>query len=124
MADKLPKQPKATRAKRNVPAASLANLKPIKPGEVRNPTGRSGWDGEGGFSLKTSFKNYMKNAPPGAIEGIWAGLIMQAHQGNTNAVKMLVELIGEQVNDNVSQIAIETLNAIILPNKVIKDNEE
>ena len=100
-----PKIPRDT--KKKMSPKSLANLKlgQQKAGEPSHSPGRKGWDGNGGHSLKTSFKTYLKNCPPGAVDEVWRGLINQAQSGNTNAIKMLVELSGEQVNDKVMEIA-------------------
>lgn len=86
---------------------SLANLElgKFRVGDGHKSPGRKGFDGNGGYSLKTSFKNYIRNCPPGAVDEVWRGLINQAQSGNTNAIKMLVELSGEQVNDKVMEIA-------------------
>jgi hypothetical protein len=102
MKDKEPKEPKIPsdiKIKKKISPNSLANLQ--KPGEPSNSPGRGGWDGNGGTSLKQSYKNYMKNLPEGAVNAVWQGLLFASQSGNTNAIKMLVELSGQQVNDKL-----------------------
>ena len=71
----------------------------IKPGEVKNPYGRKGKDGTGGVSLKKEFKAYLNRLSVAERDAVWTGLYTKAMLGDVPALKMLVELNGEQVNE-------------------------
>ena len=108
-------------SRRKLSAKELANLKPMKKGDpCRGPNGRKGNDGKGGVSLKTEFKQWLNATPKADRDGIWFGLMQKAKSGDERAIKLWVELNGEVVNDQQAMI-VETLNAIILPNKIIKN---
>ena len=83
----------------NLNPASLANLKPIAKGECRNPYGRKGKDGTGGITLKGEFRDYIKNATKEQRDAVWVGLWNKAMSGDVAAIKLWVELNGEQVNE-------------------------
>lgn len=106
---------------KKVSAKSLANLKPQKKGEpAHNPNGRKGADGTGGLSLKNKFRKYMQSLSPEAHDAIWFGLIAQAQNGNTAAIKMIIELGGEQVNDQLIEMDSDKPNITI---KIIDSKE-
>lgn len=79
----------------NPTAKSIANLKPIKPGEVRNPWGRSGKDGNQGFSLKYTFKRFLQDLTPDKIELIWKALYAKSLEGDTKSIELMVKLNDE-----------------------------
>lgn len=88
----------------NLNPASLANLvKPIEKGEVRNPYGRKGKDGKGGITLKGEFRNYIQNISKEERDAVWLGLYTRAMSGDVAAIKLWVELNGEQVNEQLVQ---------------------
>lgn len=77
----------------------------IKPGEVKNPYGRKGKNGTGGVSLRTEFKAYLNRLSVDERDAVWAGLYNKAMLGDVPALKMLVELNGEQVNEQKIEAA-------------------
>lgn len=80
--------------------ASLANLvPPVAKGEVRNKFGRKGKDGTGGITLKGEFKKYIQNISEDERNAVWTGLYTKAMLGDVAAIKLWVELNGEQVNE-------------------------
>lgn len=81
--------------------ASLANLRPIKEGEVKNKFGRKGKSGTGGLSLKGEFRDYIQNATKEQRDAVWVGLWNKAMSGDVAAIKLWVELNGERVVDDV-----------------------
>lgn len=96
---KLPKGP-GSGAKKAPPALLAANVDTrIKPGEVKNPYGRKGKDGQGGVSLKHEFKAFLNRLSVDERDAVWNGLYMKAMTGDVPALKMLVELNGEVVNE-------------------------
>lgn len=105
-------------APRTVPAASLANLIPIQPGEVRNKYGRAGKDGTGGFSLKATLKNYLNNLPKAEKDNFFSGLYRKVREGDVAAIKLIAELNGEMVTQVEVQNA---LGCVILPPKAPKE---
>lgn len=87
----------------NLNPASLANLKSIEKGEVRNPHGRKGKDGKGGITLKGEFRDYIQSATKEQRDAVWIGLWNKAMSGDVAAIKLWVELNGEQVNEQLVQ---------------------
>lgn len=88
----------------NLNPKSLANLvDPIKPGEVRNPYGRKGKDGKGGITLKGEFRDYIKSISAEERNAVWIGLYTKAMLGDVAAIKLWVELNGEQINEQLVQ---------------------
>lgn len=86
----------------NISPASLANLvPPVAKGEVRNPHGRKGKDGTGGITLKGEFRDFIKRVSRDERDAVWIGLMTKAMQGDTQAIKLWVELNGEQVNEQL-----------------------
>lgn len=86
----------------NISPASLANLvPPVAKGEVRNPHGRKGKDGTGGITLKGEFRDFIKRVSKDERDAVWIGLMTKAMQGDTQAIKLWVELNGEVVNEQV-----------------------
>lgn len=81
--------------------AGIANLNPVKKGEVRNPYGRKGANGAGGFSLKESYRRYLSTLDEDAQNAVWTGLYLKACGGDVPAIKLFVELNGEIVNEQV-----------------------
>jgi len=96
---KLPKGPGS--GARKAPDAFLEAGKDtqIKPGEVKNPYGRKGKDGTGGVSLKNEFKSYLNRLSQSERDAVWTGLFTKAMLGDVPALKMWVELNGEQINE-------------------------
>lgn len=86
---------------KNLNPAGLANLKPATKGEVRNPAGRKGKDGTGGFSLKESYRRFLSTMDQDAQNAVWSGLYLKACGGDVPAIKLFVELNGEIVNEQV-----------------------
>ena len=86
---------------KRVNPASLANLKPNKGGEVANIYGRRGKSGTGGLSLKNEFKKFITNISEDERNAVWTGLYTKAMLGDVAAIKLWVELNGEQVNEQV-----------------------
>lgn len=81
-----------------------SKLIPVKKGDPgRNPYGRKGADGTGGFSLLTSYRKYIENAPPEAISAIWQGLIFKAQAGDTKAIELLLRMRNESILPTVDQ---------------------
>lgn len=85
----------------NLNPAGLANLKPVVKGEVRNPAGRKGKDGKGGFSLKESYRRYLSTLDENAQNAVWTGLYLKATTGDVPAIKLFVEMNGELVNEQI-----------------------
>lgn len=79
----------------------IANLKPVVKGEVRNKYGRKGKDGNGGFSLKESYRKFLSTLDEDAQNAVWTGLYIKATSGDVSAIKLFVEMNGEIVNEQV-----------------------
>lgn len=89
----------------NKPSAkSLANLRPAQKGEVRNPWGTKGKNGDS-LRLKQSYRDFMTNISDKDKIAVWQGLLDEGKKGNVAAIKMLIELGGEQVNDRLTEMA-------------------
>lgn len=101
-----PNGPKKFKIRRgNVPSAnSLANLRPAKKGDVRNPWGSKGKNGDA-LTLKRSYREYMNALSDADKMGVWHGLLEEGKKGNVAAIKMMIELGGEQVNDRLTEMA-------------------
>jgi hypothetical protein len=95
---------------------SLSNLRPIVSGEVRNSWGRNGKDGNGGMSLKSSYKEYINKLPNTEHDKIWSGLFQKCRSGDVAAIRLLVELNDEQINEKMV-ISGNGLGVVILPQK-------
>lgn len=81
--------------------AGLANLKPVQKGECRNPWGRKGKQGDGGLSLKESYRKFLNHLSEDEQNAVWMGLYTKAMLGDVQAIKLFVEMNGEQVNEQV-----------------------
>lgn len=102
---------------------SLANLKPCKPGEARNPWGLHGKDGTKGFSLKENYRMWLSKLNEKDRAEIWKGLYLKAIKGDINAIKLLVSLNDENPDFTDKDATTDGSNiTIVLPNK--KNNEE
>lgn len=75
----------------------------IQKGEIKNPWGRKGKDGNGGVSLKNEFKAFLNRLSQDDRDAVWAGLFSKAMMGDVPALKMWVELNGEQINEQLVQ---------------------
>lgn len=69
-----------------------------KPGNNLNPWGRTGKDGTKGFSLKSSYKRWLKTLPPEEQNKVWSGLFLKAKRGDIAAIKLFIELNDEVIN--------------------------
>jgi hypothetical protein len=76
-------------------ATSLAALKPIKKGEVRNPYGRRGKSGCEGFTMKGLLKRTLERLTDQARESLLLGLIAKARVGDVQAIRLITELNDE-----------------------------
>lgn len=56
----------------------------------------------GNLGWKASYRYYVQMLPPQAKNAVWQGLLGQAQMGNVAAIKMLIELGGEQVSEIVN----------------------
>jgi len=99
------------------------NLKPIKPGEKRNPYGRRGKSGTGGFSMLSSFKAYIEEAHPGTITSVWNGLVRKAKEGDTKAIELIVRLNQERI-DAPTTVQVENGPQIIINMPPKLDNSD
>lgn len=81
---------------------SLANLTPVQKGQILNPDGKKGKTGDKGLSLKASYKKYINSLPPSDHDKIWAGLFHKCRTGDVAAIRLLVELNDEQVNEKIT----------------------
>lgn len=88
--------------KREIHPNSLANLTPVQKGEIKNPHGKKGKSGTGGLSLKTSYKRYINSLPASDHDKIWAGLFHKCRTGDVAAIRLLIELNDEQVNEKIT----------------------
>lgn len=70
--------------------ASLANLQPIKAGEVKNKYGRKGKDGTKGLSLKNLLKARLAKMEKDEIDSFFEGLLLKARDGDHQAMKLLL----------------------------------
>lgn len=70
------------------PKGNVKNLKPIQPGECRNPHGRKGKDGTGGMSLKGELKAHLNRLTQAQRENFFNGLIAKCIEGDVNAIKL------------------------------------
>jgi hypothetical protein len=138
-------RPKLTREERN--AIGTRNLKPIKPGEVRNPNGRP----KGSTSIKSKLQKLLANyRPPKNVylelkkkypqiakyedctidDAIWARVIDQALNGNENARDFVAERTEGRVVEKVDlgidvdtiQLSIDT-SASIAPEPIQDDSD-
>ena len=85
----------ASHAAHTLNPASLANLNPVKKGECRNPYGRRGKDGKGGFSFKETLKSYLSKLDQETKDNFYIGLFSKAAAGDVPAIKLLAELNDE-----------------------------
>ena len=69
-----------------------------KPGNSLNPWGRTGKDGTKGFSLKSSYKRWLKTLSPEEQNKMWNGLFLKAKRGDISAIKLFIELNDEVIN--------------------------
>lgn len=95
---------------------SLANLTPVQKGQILNPDGKKGKTGDKGLSLKASYKKYINSLPASDHDKIWAGLFHKCRTGDVAAIRLLVELNDEQVNEKVVDSGLG-LGVVIIPNK-------
>lgn len=103
---------------------SLANLRPNKKGECRNPWGRSGKDGNGGFSLKTNYQTWLSHLSDRERDEIWKGLYAKAIAGDPSAIKLLVSLNNENPDFEPDTNKADGTNiTIVMPNKNNVDSE-
>lgn len=117
----MPKDPKIPGLKRRRinPHPNVENLTPFEKGKVSNPYGRRGKSGKGGFSLKTSFKNYLRTLDADSQRAIWVGLHTKAASGDPAAIKLMFELNGEWSNQLDLNVG-SGLGCVILPAKEAK----
>ena len=111
----------------NPTAKSLANLKPVQKGEIRNPYGKKGEDGNGGFSLKTTFKHFLSNLTPDKIEMIWKALYKKSLEGDSKSIELMVKLNDEVLEARANMLANEQIVINIPPkdgNGNDKDEDE
>jgi len=103
-------------SKRSHPGSE--NLKPAKPGDVRNPWGRAGKNGMGGLSLKTNFRNWLNRIPEAQRQAIWDGLYRKACSGDAAAIKLMVSL-NDECPDFQPDTTTDTSNqvTIVMPPK-------
>ena len=76
-------------------------MSPKKGDPPRNPWGRRGKSGKEGLSLKNSYREYMGQLDDDERDAIWRGLVMKGRMGDVPAIKLIIELNGEQVNEKV-----------------------
>jgi hypothetical protein len=95
---------------------SMANLKMIKPGEVRNPNGR-----KGAFSLKTSYKKWLSTMDEPARNAMWDALYVKACSGDTKAIAMIIELNDERV---IEDVQVDTDNGVKISITMPSKSEE
>jgi hypothetical protein len=107
-------------------AKAIANLKPAKKGEVRNPHGRWGKAG-----IEGSFKGMLhKILFDKGIDGntraemIMEVLIGKAMEGDTKAIDMIMDRVEGKVKETVKVESEDGLACMILPNKKPKEIEE
>ena len=88
-------------ARKPLTEKELANLKPVRKGEIRNPNGRRGKDGLGGFSLKEHLKRMLAKMGPDERDAFISGLLIKAAGGDVAAFKLVMEMNGE--GDGITQ---------------------
>lgn len=112
---------------------SKEHLKPIKPGEVRNPYGRKGRDGLGGRTSK-SLKELLERkldeideeTGKSQAEIIIEQMVRQAKRGDSKFIEMAFDrTLGkapQYIENNVTGCG---LGVVILPNKeeIVEENE-
>lgn len=126
MSDKKIKVEKTPEEKAEAKARALANLKPSKKGEVRNPYGR--W-GKGG--IENSFKGMLTkilfnsdlNGSTKA-EMLMEVLIAKGMEGDTKAIDMIMDRYEGKVKDTVKVESDDGLACMILPSKKAKEIQE
>lgn len=105
---------------KDVKKSSISNLRPIQKGEVRNPYGKRGKSGFGGFSLKNNLKCFLSMLTPTQRNNFFNGLYTKATEGDVQAIKLMAEL-----NDEMQSVTIDgSLGCVILPAKAPKIVDE
>jgi len=95
------------------PNGNPKNLKPNYEGRNINPMGRKGKDGTKGLSLKGSYKKFLENMPIEEHDKVWLGLLRKCRDGDTAAIKLMIELNGEQVNDKLLDVVESSAKIVI-----------
>ena len=99
-----------------------SKLNPMKKGDpTRNPYGRKGKDGTGGFSLLGSYRKFIEAAPKESIDAIWQGLIFKAQTGDVKSIELLLRMRNESIIAETNNI--ESGPQIII-NMPAKEQEE
>lgn len=112
--------------------ANEQNLRPIKPGEVRNPFGRAGRSGMGGKTAKTlkellesKLEEIDEETGKSAAEIIIEQLVRQAKRGDGKFIELAFDrTLGkapQYIENNVTGCG---LGVVILPNKEEIDEEK
>lgn len=106
-------------------ARGLANLKPAKKGEVRNPHGRWGKAGiEGSFKgmlTKILFSPDIDGSTKAEL--LMEVLIAKGMEGDTKAIDMIMDRYEGKVKEAVKLEVEDSLACIILPSKKPKEVE-
>lgn len=104
----------------------IANLKPAKKGEVRNPHGRWGVKGiEGSFKgmlTKILFNPDLDGSTK--AEMLMGVLIAKGLEGDTKAIDMIMDRYEGKVKDTVKVESDDGLACMILPKKESKEIQE
>lgn len=85
--------------RRGNPNGFKNNTKPFKKGN-KCATGANQYT-KPRVSLKDSFQTYLDSQPEEVVDRVWAGLTLRAQQGDTQATKLMVELNGESIEDDL-----------------------
>lgn len=80
-----------------VRAKRMANLKPVQKGQVLNPNGRKGKNGDKGFSFVETWRQTLQRMDPVDRDNILLGLLRRVIEGDLNAIRLAVDLNLEQV---------------------------
>lgn len=97
------------------------NLIPMKKGDpTRNPNGRKGKNGKGGFSILGAFRKQINEMDPIEFKMVLNGLIEKAMSGDTKAIELLIKINAEKIEGDTNAPLTNTV-IINMPNQESND---